>query len=339
MTGNNNASNIPEKLDVIHRPRGMPNVKMFFMWEEELEGLIRRYYPQISSIQSDILKHTIYMIREVGVEGAPYEHVIFKVRVKSEVTRLDEVKQAVLGLIDNGILDLVDVNCEFMTNEGTLNTINKIPCLYLQKDFLRDAVCIMDDVFYALRYVNRCIKKGDPSDRSVRGFSIDHLTDKDIKLKLEYMGFGGVISHRASKVSILRKPKPLQKIEVIDTQLENDEDFDISEVIMKYYPNVTRKQKYFLREAFYQLIACGFSVVPYSSASGVLLAHYSVLFKCQDEVDEVLQQLCEKKILNIEIRRLYQFKGISFNIFQPEIFLKFKNDFGSSAMGVIYPEG
>ena len=160
MTGNDNTNNIPEKLDVIHCPPGMPNVKMFFMWEEELEGLIKRYYPQISSTQSDILKHTVYIIREIGVEAAPYEHIIFKVRVKSEVNRLDEVKQAVLGLIDKGILNVVDVSCEFMTKKGTLDGTVKIPCLYLQKQFLRDAICIMDDVFEAYKIRKQMYEKG-----------------------------------------------------------------------------------------------------------------------------------------------------------------------------------
>ena len=135
MTGDNNISNIPEKLDVIHCPHGMPNVKIFFMWEEELEGLIKRYYPQISCTQSDILKHAIYIIREVGIEAAPYEHLIFKLRVKSEITRLEEVKQAVLGLIDKGILNLVDVNSEFMTKKVPWTQQSKFPVCICKKSF------------------------------------------------------------------------------------------------------------------------------------------------------------------------------------------------------------
>ena len=180
------------------------------------------------------------------------------------------------------------------------------------------------------------MKKGE---RSVGGFYIDHLTDDDIKLKLEYQGFGGVISHRASKVSILRQPKQLQKEEEYQGhETGNDEDSDIFEVIMKYYPHITTKQKYFLTHALYQLIACGFSVVPYYSASSSALQNRPLTFKKQDEIDEVLQQMCDKKILNTKVRRLYQFKGLSFNVFEPEIFLKLKDDFVNSAMEVLYPD-
>ncbi len=36
----------------------------------------------------------------------------------------------------------------------------------------------------------------------------------------------------------------------------------------------------------------------------------------------------------MEIRRLYQFKGLSFNISEAQIFLRFKVDFLDSAIGV-----
>ena len=179
------------------------------------------------------------------------------------------------------------------------------------------------------------MKKGD---RSVGGFSINYLTKNDIKLKLEYKGFGGLVSHRASKVSILRKSKQSQKEEYQIREPGNDEDSAIFEVIMKYYPHVTTKQKYFLTHALYQLIACGFSVVTYSSVSSSVLQYRPLTFKKQDEIDEVLQQMCDKNILDTEVRRLYQFKGLSFNVSEPQIFLKLKNDFVNSAMEVLYPD-